>query len=644
MLLTEAPRSAGVPPLLGGFAVAGGGALPGRICAAHLARLGARVEAGRPGSDPSLAGEVELRPEAGEALRCTLRWAPASCGAAAPGSEPLVQAVSGMMAVHGRDRGRPRRLGLEVASAAAGVIAAQGVLAALIGRERGIPCEQVETSVLQGALVLLSHHLAIATSGDPWLRRTADEALRHAPNSRPGPPFATADGHAVELEALTPHVWEAFWARLGLDAAEAQAAWPTYVFRYLSARCLLPPALHQAAARRTLAEVRAAADAAGAVVRRLRGYPDVLAALGWSEGEGAEGLERRLDSPWSIVPGARRPAASPAPPAPAGPLAGMRVIDVTTRLQGPLAGHLLRVLGAHVVKVERPGGDIGRVAPLRSLHSAYLAYNRGKEVEEVDYKAPEGRERLAELAAGADVCLHNWRPGRAEKLGLDSADLARRNPGLVYAYASGWGAESDLIAGDFLVQAHAGCTEGLTPEGEPPAPSRMAYVDIMGGLLACEGILAGLYLRERTGRGCRVDTSLLGAATLLQAHVLAGIASGSERGRRMGRPVWGVLDQPAETAEGFLMVEAGSGEALRRVAAACGAGADGPREGMERAVAARLRGRGAAEWERRLAAEGIGAAVCADPADLPGDPRMAGLLEEADTGCRVPAAPWRFAG
>ncbi|HEX6747352.1 MAG TPA: CoA transferase [Longimicrobium sp.] len=636
MLLTESPRSASVPPLLGDLAVAAAGdALPARICAAHLARLGARREE-RAGGDPALAGELEVRPTAGgEGVRCTLRWAPPAPGdGPEPRSEPLVQAVSGVMAVHGRDRGRPRRLGLEVASAAAGVIAAQGVLAALIARQRGLAVRGVETSVLQGALILLSHHLAIATSGDPWLRRTADEALRRSPDARPAPPFLTADGHAVELEALTPDVWEAFWTQLGADRAEVQAAWPTYVFRYLSARCLLPRALHRAAAGRTLDDVHAAAAASGAVVRRVRGYPEVLDSLG-----------RGAADPWSIVPGGRREAAAAAPPAGGAPLAGMRVIDVTTRLQGPLAGHLLRLLGAHVVKVERPGGDIGRVAPLKSLHSAYLAYNRGKEVEEVDYKSPQGRERLAELAAGADVCLHNWRPGRAARLGLDSADLARRNPGLVYAYASGWGPESDLIAGDFLVQAYSGCAEGITPEGEPPAPSRMAYVDIMGGLLACEGILAGLYLRERTGRGCRVDTSLLGAATLLQAHVLAGIATGDERGRRMGRPVWGPLDQPVETADGFLLVEAAEPAALRSAAAVCGARADGPPERLQERIATQLRGRTAAEWERRLGEVGVAAtAVCADLADVPGDPRMAGLLEEAATGARVPAAPWRFAG
>ncbi|HEU0297790.1 MAG TPA: CoA transferase, partial [Longimicrobium sp.] len=242
----------------------------------------------------------------------------------------------------------------------------------------------------------------------------------------------------------------------------------------------------------------------------------------------------------------------------------------------------------------------------------------------------------------ADVFLHNWRSGRAAGLGLHRTALARRNPGLVYAHASGWGTlrrEPAPFAGDFLVQAHAACGQGLNPEDEPPFPSRLTLVDATGGLLACEGILAALYLRERTGRGSRVDTSLLAAAMALQEPVLRAMVLAGERGRRTGRPRWGPLDRPLRTAEGWLVVEIGGDDARRRLAAACGAGAaDG-----DEALAARLGARTAAEWEPQLRRAGIPATAVREAlAGVAGDPRLAGMLERVGGACWMPAAPWRL--
>ncbi|HEX6903890.1 MAG TPA: CoA transferase [Thermoanaerobaculia bacterium] len=555
-----------------------------------------------------------------DGVDCAIGW----LASGAPGSEAVVQAVSGLMGVHGRDRLAPRRLGLEVASVAAGVVAAQGVLAALIARARGLGVQGVETSVFQAALLFLRHHLAIATCGGRFPLRPAEE--------KAGPPFPTADGHWVELEALGHDAWDGFWRRLGLAGSETPgAAWLPFVYRYLAGRCALPAALQEATARHTLEELGRAAAESGVALRRLRTYGELLAGTPWRA------------APWTLSPGTGEG------PSPAGahrgsaPLAGLRVIEVTSRMQGPLAGLLLLMLGADVVKVEPPGGDFGRGSPplAGSTGAAYLAYNRGKRVVEIDFKRPEGKEELAGLAAGADVFLHNWLEGRAGRLGLDHGDLARRNPRLVYAHASGWGKDGDgAIAGDYLVQAHAGCGEGLNPEDEPPFPSRLTLIDVMGGLLACEGILAGLYLRERDGRGRRVDTSLLGGALTLQGHVLQGMAVGREDGRRQGRPLWGILDRPLATAEGFLILEAAGERALKIVSGVCGLDAGGC---LERRIAERLRARPAAEWEPEFNAAGIpAAAVRSDLATLPEDPRAAGLLEHADGACWLPGAPWRF--
>ncbi|HEX6042037.1 CoA transferase [Longimicrobium sp.] len=620
---------AGVPPLLDGWVLAtrGDPALPVRVCAEHLALLGARwgPAEGGAGEADALSLRPERGPAAGPPIACALPWIPGGDD----GGEVRVQALSGLMAVHGRDGGVPRRLGLEAASVAAGIVAAQGVLAAVYAAGRGRPVRRVHASVLHAALLLLSHHVVLAT--------TPDRLAPGPPADGPGPPFPTADGHRVEIEALGFGPWIGFWRRLGVEREGLEAAWSSFVHRYLAASCTLPAALHRAMARHSLAELRQAGDACGVAVCRVRAYPELIAELG-----GANGIR----PPWRIQPspgGTRAVPPRPAPPAGA-PLEGIRVVEVTSRLQGPLAGLLLRMLGAEVVKVEPPGGDFGRHSPPLAgpLGAAYLAYNRGKRVVEIDYKQPEGRARLAELAAGADVFLHNWRGGRARELGLDSADLAPRSPGLVYAHASGWGPGADepcAVAGDFLVQAHAACGDGLNPADEPPFPARLTLLDPLGGLLACEGVLAGLCLRARTGRGCRVDTSLWGGAMALQGHVLRAMVFDQERGRRTGRPVWGPLDRPLRAADGWMTVEADDAGARTRLAAACGL----PPDADDAALLDRLGTRTAAEWAPVLRAAGVPATpVAPSLADVAADPRTAGMLERIEDACWTASAPWRL--
>jgi crotonobetainyl-CoA:carnitine CoA-transferase CaiB-like acyl-CoA transferase len=615
-------RRDNVPPVLEGLAVTTEGAaeLPVRVCAGHLALLGA----------------VAVPPD--DSVACAISWYGASDGQR-NGTEATVQALSGLMAVHGRDRLVPRRLGLEVASVAAGIVAAQGALAALLARRRGLPVRRVETSVLQAALLFLGHHLAIATCGDSFPFRP--------PAAAPGPPFRTADGYWVELEALSGGAWRAFWTRLGVaDGELLGAAWLPFVYRYLAGRCSLPVALHAATRRHTLAALGGAAAECGVAVCRVRSYPELLAD---PDGTGVGDPDGALNPPWAIGPGERAPSRGGAySPTVAAPLAGLRVVEVTSRLQGPLAGLLLRMLGAEVIKVEPPGGDFGRSAPPRagSFGAAYLVYNRGKRPVEIDYKRPEGRAQLTDLAAGADVFLQNWPSGRAERLGLAAADLAARNPGLVYAHAAGWARAADEpapVAGDYLVQAYAGCGDGLNPADEPAVPSRLTLLDVTGGLLACEGVLAGLCLRERCGRGCRVQTSLSGGAAALQGHVLRAMAAGREAGRRSGRPVWGPLDRPVETVDGYLVIAADDELRRRRLAEICRLALRRGGRADDAALAERLRRRPAAEWERLLAQAAVpAAAVRTDIATLPRDPRVAPALEQEEGGCWVPAAPWQF--
>ncbi|TDC46670.1 carnitine dehydratase, partial [Actinomadura sp. KC345] len=214
------------------------------------------------------------------------------------------------------------------------------------------------------------------------------------------------------------------------------------------------------------------------------------------------------------------PAAVPCAPSGDTPLAGVRVVESTNRVQGPLAGHLLHLLGAEIVRLEPPGGDPMRgVPPLAGDCSArFLALNRGKGAVEADLKTGAGREAALRLLASSDVFLQNWPPGRASLFELDAGDLAAVRPGLVYAHAGGWAdvhPAPQPMGTDYLVQAYTGVAAALAADGQAPAPTLMTITDVLGALIGAEGTVAGLLARARGGTGVRVETGLVDAARLL---------------------------------------------------------------------------------------------------------------------------------
>jgi len=613
-----------------------GPALTLQTCARRLAPLGARPAGGR--ADPCGAGaELVLDWDApgtrGPALEVGLSWYGPAADGGRPGSEAVIQAMSGLMLVHGRDSGGPRRIGLEVASVATGMLAAQCVLAALVGRARGVPVGGVESSVLGAGLLLVSHRVAAASTGSEW--------VPVPPGPAPGPPFRSAEGQWFEIETLDPSAWRAFWERLGAGDTDLAWAWALFRPRYFRGTCTLPAGLHETTAAHPFADIAAAAETTGTSLTRVRSYPEVLDEPGFSAGHPvAHALPATPGVPVT---------ADPQPRTGGLPLAGLRVIEATSRLQGPLAGLLLQALGAHVVKVEPPGGDLSRsVPPMAGDDGTFFhCFNRGKEFLELDLGRPEGRAELADLIAGADVFLQNWRPGKAAEWGLEADDLARANPRLVFAHGSGWGdlpGVSHLVGTDYLVQAYAGIGSGINPDGQPPFPSRALLTDYMGALVTCEAVLRGLYERERTGCGQRVGASLFAGAMALQAHVLETLAGGRQNGRRSGRPVWGPLDLPLECADGVLVVSVEDDEALDRLREACDVGADQPAAGgLEALLADRIATGRAAHWLERLTAAGIPcAAVCTDLAALPRDARLASFFAPLPEGAWTPSPPWRF--
>jgi crotonobetainyl-CoA:carnitine CoA-transferase CaiB-like acyl-CoA transferase len=195
------------------------------------------------------------------------------------------------------------------------------------------------------------------------------------------------------------------------------------------------------------------------------------------------------------------------------PLEGVRVVDLTSYIAGSYAGMMLADLGADVVKVEAPGGDSFRELP------GFHGWNRGKRSIAVDLKTPDGRRVVERLAGRGDVCMENMRPGVADRLGVGWAQLSAINPRLVYLSVTGFGSTgpyTERPAFDPLLQAMSGAM-ALQGAGGPPQYVRIAITDYYCAALAAQAVLAALFVRERTGRGQRVETSLLHASLALQS-------------------------------------------------------------------------------------------------------------------------------
>jgi len=201
-----------------------------------------------------------------------------------------------------------------------------------------------------------------------------------------------------------------------------------------------------------------------------------------------------------------------------GPLAGIRIVDVTEVISGPLATMILADQGADVVKVEPPryGEESRQLANHRAgMAAMYLNCNHGKRSIGIDLKTPEGLELMYELVRGADVFAQNWRPGAAERLRIGEADLRRVNPKIVYASISGYGDDGPYASRrgyDPIFQALTGFVAAqMNPEIPIPDLVRNAVVDKATSYALAQGITAALLARERGAGGQHVRISMLDA-------------------------------------------------------------------------------------------------------------------------------------
>jgi crotonobetainyl-CoA:carnitine CoA-transferase CaiB-like acyl-CoA transferase len=201
-----------------------------------------------------------------------------------------------------------------------------------------------------------------------------------------------------------------------------------------------------------------------------------------------------------------------------GPLAGIRILDLSIAATGPLACALLADQGADVVKIERPGiGDIGRWVgvSVNGMSALYAACNRGKRCIAVDVHTDDGRELVLRMARGADVFVQNFRPGVMDRVGLGADAVRAVNPDIVYVSLSGFGAEgpyADKSAYDTVIQAYGGfATTQADPAVGDPVFIRQTAADKVTALTASQAITAALLARERGHGGQHVELAMLDA-------------------------------------------------------------------------------------------------------------------------------------
>ena len=245
-----------------------------------------------------------------------------------------------------------------------------------------------------------------------------------------------------------------------------------------------------------------------------------------------------------------------------GPLAGIRILDLTTVVMGPFATQILADLGADVIKLEPPGGDVMRhVGPMRNpaMGHLFLNSNRNKRSIVLDLKQPEARAAALKLIEGMDVLIHNIRPQAMERLGLGYADLAAINPRLVYVAAVGFGAGGRYAgkpAYDDLIQGMTGLASVIMhSSGGEPRYVPCTIADRTVGLYAANAVSAALVHRERTGRGPAVEVPMFEVFTqfVLNDH-LAGYTFDPPLGDAYYNRLMTPHRRPYATSDGHLCV------------------------------------------------------------------------------------------
>jgi crotonobetainyl-CoA:carnitine CoA-transferase CaiB-like acyl-CoA transferase len=207
------------------------------------------------------------------------------------------------------------------------------------------------------------------------------------------------------------------------------------------------------------------------------------------------------------------------------PLEGVRILELGQIIAGTYGSQVLSDLGAEVIKVETPEGDLGRipsVAPYRGLSGLFLTFNRNKKSIVINLKTAAGRQLFYDLVKLSDVVIDNFRPGVLERLAIDYPTLSRINPRIIQCSVTGFGSAGeykDYPALDLNIQAISGHMAITGETGRPPVRIGIPLADISGGIYSSKGILAALFDRERTGQGRRIEISMFDTMLHLMTYI-----------------------------------------------------------------------------------------------------------------------------
>ena len=439
-----------------------------------------------------------------------------------PDPELLLHARTGLLTQIRGHRPGPVFCDLAVASAGAGLAATVGALACLYEREATGIGGWAETSAYDGMQAMLAMIIGRVSSPS---RSTASLWNGQGPSLALS--FVCADGEYVQLWFGAKGAYEAFLENIGDSPSEQGYAADT-----------LSGAIGERSAR--WADKFASQDRSW-WVEKLAGHDfrcepvmrpgeilrdphvrEIGLSVDYSDPElgmltvlGPVGKASAVGMP--------QPLPTMSAPAPR-LLSGVRVLDLSAYLAGPVTPQILAELGADVVKVEPTTGDAHR-----GVEPMFAASQRGKRAVALDLKAPEAREVLDRLVRWSDVLHHNSRIGQAERLGYDEDTVRAVNPNVVYSHASGFGPHGPraaLPANDHLMQALSGVEAAQGGDGQAPTFLAWGAIDAASGWVAACAVLAGLYARRRSGTAQSVTSSLLGAAMLLKsgAFLVGGAA------------------------------------------------------------------------------------------------------------------------
>jgi crotonobetainyl-CoA:carnitine CoA-transferase CaiB-like acyl-CoA transferase len=335
-----------------------------------------------------------------------------------------------------------------------------------------------------------------------------------------------------------------------------------------------------------------------------------------------------------------------------GPLAGIRILDLTAVVLGPLATQILGDYGAEVIKIEGPEGDLMRANGV-SLHpgmsSVFLAINRNKRSLAIDLKSPEGKAILRRLIPTVDALVHNMRVAAVDRLGFGYEAVAALNPGIVYCAAPGFGQDGpdrDKPAFDDIIQAACGLASIMSIGRPAPDYAPTLVADKTTGMAVVNAVLAGLFHRERSGEGQYIEVPMLETmAGFMLAEHLGGLSFDPPPAKAGYARLLGAGRKPAPTTDGYIAMlpytgaqwlafftAAGRADLAETLGVANRQSRNANIAAIYRAMAELTVTRSTADWMRVCAEADIPATPIVALDDLPNHPHLAavGLFETMD--------------